>query len=168
MAGAYAALDRSARDLLREQAEEIRGNKEALHGIVAGADSEADCAACAGACCAAGKYHVRSANLLIHLAAGRELPSPRFGGGACPWLGEAGCCMPPAFRPLTCIIFICEPIEARLTPSGQEECRRLEQSLRALCREIEEGIDGRLARPLLSVGERSMAARRSEAPCPAV
>jgi hypothetical protein len=166
VAGAYAALDEAVRGRVREQAAAIRRGKESLHGVVARTDGEAVCAACAGACCASGKYHVRAADLLIHLAADLQLPMPRFDSGACPWLGEAGCRMPPSFRPLTCIIFICDPIEARLAPGGQEECRRQEQALRIFCREIEGHIDNRLRGPLLGVGERKMAEWRDSASCP--
>ena len=52
--------------------------------------------------------------VLGYLLAGAEPPAPDF-ARPCPWLGSAGCQLPVARRPFNCIIFLCEPIDARLT-----------------------------------------------------
>lgn len=111
--------------------------KGELQGIVDRVDGASRCAGCGGACCAAGRYHVTGVDLLVYLVERKALFAPRFDHGLCPYLGEAGCLIPAAYRPFNCITFNCELIEDLLDPQALERFYRLERELRGLYREID-------------------------------
>ena len=118
--------------------EAIRQNKLEMYALAGGADVVGTCADCGGLCCEKGKYHFSAIDLLMYLSTGKELFTPSFRGTPCPFLGEEGCLMDPAYRPFTCITFHCERLEVHLSSIDLERMRHLERGLRALCREMEE------------------------------
>jgi hypothetical protein len=108
----------------------IKACKSGLNDIAAAVDAGTVCATCGGACCMSGKYHFTVVDLLVCLVDETELPAPRFGQGVCPYLGNRGCQMTPAYRPFTCVIFNCDLVEMRLDPLQKKRLYHLEGELR--------------------------------------
>lgn len=107
------------------------------------------CALCGGACCRVGRYHPTALEVLTFLAQGDAPPEPDFDGGACPFLGASGCRIPPERRPFTCVIFICDRIDERLSDGDREHFIQLEGDLRALRITISEQFGRLLVEPFL-------------------
>jgi len=118
-------------------------------------DAGAFCAACRGICCGFGKHHFSVVDLLGYLVAGRELFTPLFDSPLCPYHTGTGCVMEPALRPFTCIIFICEQIDACLDVAVKAELAEIEQQLRRLYAQLEQLLGNRFENGLLITYERS-------------
>ena len=129
--------------------ESIRQVKLEIYALAGGAAIVETCVACGGLCCEKGKYHFSVIDLLMYLSTGKELFIPSFRETPCPFLGEMGCLMDPAYRPFTCITFHCDRLEDLLSPSDLERIRHLEHGLRALCQKLETLFGGRLMQGLL-------------------
>jgi len=134
---------------LAELCERLREQKLALQALADRADAAASCAACGGACCVTGKYHVTPVDLLVYLVNGELLFAPHFESGLCPYLGEGGCLMRPAYRPFNCITFNCELIEDLLSAEEVSRFYRLERELKGSYQAIRAlfpggGMDGAL------------------------
>ncbi|RQW89700.1 MAG: hypothetical protein EHM79_02780 [Geobacter sp.] len=129
--------------------EAIRQNKLEMYSLAGGAAVVETCADCGGLCCEKGKYHFSAIDLLMYLSTGKELFTPSFRGTPCPFLGEEGCLMSPAYRPFTCITFHCERLEELIPSADLERMCHLERSLRVLCRQMEELFGNRLMQGLL-------------------
>jgi hypothetical protein len=127
---AYQALPQQTLEKLQELAAELREHKSAMQALVARVDASAHCAGCGGECCVAGKYHFTRADLLVYLAFEEPLFEPLFANGLCPYLGQAGCLIPVAFRPFNCITFNCERIEDLLSEIELADFYRMERELR--------------------------------------
>jgi hypothetical protein len=127
---AFLLLSEPDLERLRDLTSLMVVQKGALQALVTRVGAASHCASCGGACCVAGKYHFTAVDFLVYLATGEPLFAPLFGNGLCPYLGEAGCLIPPAYRPFNCITFNCERIEDLL--SGEEVSRfyQLERELR--------------------------------------
>lgn len=145
----HAALPPSLKGVVAGLAAAVKGAKEALHGIAEGVDVAAICAACGGECCLSGKFHVTVVDILVYLAEGRELFTPRFGQGRCPYLGAQGCLMAPPYRPFNCVTFNCERVESLLEPQAKDRSVSLERELRALYGRFEEEFGNRFMGGLL-------------------
>ncbi len=153
----YAALHLTLRTLVEEHVSTIRERKRALNAISQEVSGGEICAACRGECCARGRHHFTVIDLLVHLAAGRPLPTPDFAGDRCPWLGSSGCCMEAAYRPFNCVTFNCELVEGLLEPSAWKEFYRVEQELRGSYRQLEDLFGNRFMQGLLLNYERAVA-----------
>jgi hypothetical protein len=153
----YARLPAVVSARVTELAAAIRAHKVALDAFIAGVEGGAACAACQGACCSRGKYHFSLVDLLVYLAADIELFTPRFAQDACPFLGDSACLMPPALRPLACITFNCEQVEALLPPLEQARFAAVTEELKGLYQELEELLCTRLRGGLLHYSEQSLA-----------
>ena len=133
---------------------EVGRLKEEIIALTDTADGAAVCAACSGACCRVGKYHPTPVDILGCIAAG-ELPVlPDFSSGACPFLGPAGCRIAPSRRPCTCVVFVCDHIEGRLSGGDLARLSRLEEELRCLGGETAARFGRRLAESFLLEMER--------------
>jgi hypothetical protein len=154
--GEYEALSAPVKDRVRRIGESIRKNKLDIFSLAEKSSVIETCAKCAGLCCEKGKYHFSVIDLLIYLSTGRELFSPSFRETPCPFLGETGCVMDPAYRPFPCITFHCERLESPLSSAELEQMSFLERSLRASCRQMEELFGVRLMQGLLLSYERSL------------
>ena len=128
---AFQLLSEPDRATLRALCGSMMRQKRSMQALADRVDAASRCAGCGGACCVSGKYHFTAADLLVYLCTGEPLFSPLFGNGLCPYLGEAGCLMRPAFRPFNCISFNCEIIEDLL---AEEEVSRFYQWERELRR----------------------------------
>jgi hypothetical protein len=106
--------------------------KEELCRLSDAVDGGTVCAECGGDCCRAGRYHACALDLLSSLAVGRQTATPDFRPGACPFLESSGCRIAPGERPFTCVIFVCDLIERRLTEERSARLHSLEQELRTL------------------------------------
>ena len=152
----FAALSQETLGLLRGECSTIRAAKESLHGLFARADGGEKCRACAGACCARGKYHFTVVDLLVYLDAGEPLFVPRFDAGTCPYLGERGCLMPPAFRPYTCTTFVCDTVEDGLDTAQKARFYEIAAGLRDTYGRLERLFAGRFMYGLLMNSERQL------------
>ena len=104
--------------------------KEQMLYITTAAGAGDICASCGGECCNYGRYHVTAADVLYHHISTRELFMPDFSRHPlCPYSCSDGCLMPPAFRPYTCVIFICEAVDALLSEAERTELQALETKL---------------------------------------
>ncbi len=157
----FAAISPESRDELVPLLAEMGRLKEKIVLLSDGADGSAVCALCNGACCRVGRYHPAPLDLLACFAA-QELPvAPEFASGACPFLGSSGCRIISSRRSFTCVTFICELIEARLSATELTELARLEEELRRLRRWTADRFGGALAESFflwMEQGERDKSA----------
>lgn len=135
-------LPADVRDQIASLISEMMICKDSIHRIMFEAGSETLCADCGGICCSRGKYHVSPVDLLAFIVTGREIFSPDFTNGACPYLSDDHCLMPPPYRPFTCITFACEALEERMPPLVRARLRFLVDNLASLYASID-GILGR-------------------------
>jgi hypothetical protein len=157
----FAQLSPSRLELVGETAGLVKSCKQALHTIVERVASAGICASCGGDCCRTGKFHFTVVDLLVYLAGGRELFTPRFGQGCCPYLGAHGCLMEPAFRPFNCITFNCELVECLLDPRDKERLAAHEDMLRSHYQRFEELFGARFMGGLLMNWERDIVRDRT-------
>lgn len=154
----YEVLAPSLKAHLNECAAAVKLCKQTLFQLGDRVRAAGICAQCRGECCKSGKNHVTTIDLLIYLGEGKQIFTPAFEQGACcPYLGEQGCIMEPEYRPLNCIIFICELIEELLGPQEKERFYAVERELRDHYNYFEQLFDNSLRYGLLSDYERSLA-----------
>lgn len=149
----YAALPLQIKEALAGLLAEIRRVKQASAALVDAGDC---CADCQGICCRFGTHHFSVVDLLGYLEAQQQLITPQFDHPLCPYHSGNGCQMEPALRPFTCIIFICEQIEAGLDDTVRQELADQEQHLRRLYGKIEALLGNRFENGLLITYERSL------------
>ncbi len=145
----YAALSVEAKSEVQLVCAIIRGKKEELYSIAESSGAPGLCAVCGGACCSKGKYHFTVVDLLAYLSEDFTLFSPDFHGGQCPYLHEGRCLMSPQFRPLTCIIFHCEPLERMMSCDDFGRMYSLERELREYYRRLEGFFGNRFSQGLI-------------------
>ena len=145
----YEHLSGPLKNQLLAIGESIRQVKLEIYALAGGAAIVDTCIACGGRCCEKGKYHFSVIDLLMYLSTGKELFIPSFRESPCPFLGEAGCLMDPAYRPFTCITFHCERLEVLLPSAALERIEHLERGLRELCQKLETLFGGRMMQGLL-------------------
>lgn len=150
----YASLADPVRQRLRSIIPGVQQLKGEICSIPSGKGASLACAGCGGRCCDRGKYHFSSIDLLVYLETGKELFLPSFGKESCPYLGNRGCLMEPPYRPLTCVTFHCESLEALLSAVEVGRLYELERSLRGSYAEIERLFGTRLTPGLLLGYER--------------
>lgn len=132
LAREFSHLPPGRREELAALLADIGRLKEEIVSLTDTADGATVCAACSGACCRVGRYHPTPLDILAFCAAG-ELPvAPDFASDACPFLGGTGCRIVPARRPRTCVIFICELIEERLSGAALARLSQAEDGLKLL------------------------------------
>jgi hypothetical protein len=118
--------------------------------MVTAAGSSTVCRSCGGECCLLGKYHVSVLDILAYQLSGTPPVMPDFTGHpACPYSGSHGCLMPPGYRPLTCVVFNCQPVEELLDPTALKTFSELEAALRDTVSSACRLCGARLDRPLL-------------------
>lgn len=142
-------------ELLR-QVMACKGELTTIFDLLDGADI---CRLCRGECCKAGSFHFTVIDLLAYLATGRELFTPRFAVGSCPFLGDTGCMMEPEYRPYNCVTFVCDRIDICMDSNSRNRFAHLTDRLLGLNREIEALFGIRFMYGLLSNGERFLDGR---------
>lgn len=147
---AYERLPAGTRAELDALIGRIRRLKEELVEGTAAAGGDSICRGCGGKCCLNGKYHVSVLDLLSYRITATDPVAPNFGAApACPYSGEAGCLMPPRFRPMTCVVFNCELIEGRMGPGERDALYEGERLLREAISLANRVAGSRLDRALL-------------------
>lgn len=149
-----AELPVEERDWLTLQVARIGELQAELDQVFLAIDGPAVCADCLGECCSRARHHATLTNLLSYLLAGEEPPVPDF-RLTCPYLGAQGCRMPVARRPFTCIIFLCEALDARLTGARRAAYERAERDLRNTYEAVASRCPGASLRGLL-IGAQSV------------
>jgi hypothetical protein len=108
------------------------------------------CRECGGQCCLNGKYRFSGLDLLALLEQQGPAPRPDFSRKPfCPYSDADGCRMEAPFRPLDCVLFICEAIADRLEEPATRALDDLEQELRKSVKQAETLMGQRLGQPLL-------------------
>lgn len=146
----YAGLPSAIKTELDGLLEEIMQLKQRLVEQVTSSGSAPICRECGGECCLLGRYHVTVLDILAYRKAGVEPVTPDFSTSpACPYSDASGCLMPPRHRPVTCVIFNCQPIEDRLTATERHTLHEHELRLRAAVALAGHTHGRRIDRPLL-------------------
>ena len=133
--------------------------KEELNRLFGELDGGSVCALCQGECCQTGLYHVTVVELLSYLVTDREIFSPRFDTGSCPFLGDTGCLMEPAFRPYNCVTFLCDRLDGGLSAEQRIAFAALSGQLLDSCRAIEALFANRFMSGILNNGDRYLAGK---------
>jgi hypothetical protein len=150
----YAGLSPLDKAQVGRCATAIKSLKKILHRIAEEVGAAGICAQCFGECCKSGKNHFKAVDLFVYLNDEKELFTPCFERGICPYLGACGCLMGPEFRPYNCITFICERVEELLGAAEMERFYAVERELRSLYDEMELLFENSFRYALLSVCER--------------
>jgi hypothetical protein len=149
----YTGLPHQTAAQLNDLIDNIMLLKQKLVELATTAGSSQVCRECRGECCRYGKYHVTVLDLFAYLRCGTDQPQPNFGNHPdCPYADASGCIMAPGYRPMTCVVFNCQQIEERLSPSDVSLSYELEQKLREAIARASQISDMRLDRPLLLSG----------------
>lgn len=152
----YDRLSAETRRRLDTLLDGYRRRKEEMLTLTLAAGSAGICRTCGGQCCLNGKYRISGLDVLALLGGQEPLVVPDFAGKPfCPYGDAAGCAMAPPFRPLDCVLFICEPLERVLDETAAARLALLERELRALVKEAEGLLETALGRPLMLMAERS-------------
>jgi hypothetical protein len=152
----YQSLPLPVKQRLYELSSEIRALKDEHQKLVSRFSPDLLCERCNGICCRYGKHHFTAVELIVYLAAERELFTPSFENPVCPYIGDTGCLMEPALRPFNCIIFICEDLDNRLDESSRAELSVIEKKLRQLYLQIDQLLGNRFGNGLLISFQRSV------------
>ena len=146
----YFGLPADKRAELDELLEEIMLLKQKLVELVTSSGSSTICRNCGGQCCLLGRYHVSVLDILAYRKTGVEPVIPDFTASpACPYSEVSGCLMASRYRPVTCVIFNCQPIEDQLTPTERDSLHEYESRLRATVARAGRIHNIRINRPLL-------------------
>jgi len=131
-----------------------RVGKESLAAITLAADSETICRDCAGQCCLNGKYRVNVFDGLSLCAAGISVIPDFLQKPLCPYSNARGCILEPGFRPLDCILFVCDAIGNRIDDQLRANLAALEKNLRECLSEASLLLNINLGTPLLLWAEK--------------
>jgi hypothetical protein len=143
-------LPRDLRQQLGAVLADYRRCKGEMLALTLAAGSAGICRDCGGQCCLNGKYRFSGLDLLALLEQKAPVPTPDFTRKPlCPYGDAGGCRMEALFRPLDCVLFICEAIAFRLEEPAAHAVARLEQELRQGVRRAEALLGKRLGQPLL-------------------
>jgi hypothetical protein len=147
----HARLPCQGREQLGALLDNYRRYKGEMLTLTAG--SHALCRDCGGQCCMNGKYRFNGLDILALLDQQERLPTPDFAQKPlCPYGDAGGCRLEPAFRPLDCVLFICNAIEEVLQEGASGALDLLEQKLRRCVQQAEALLEQPLGRPLLLLG----------------
>lgn len=147
-------LPPAAKKPLLELLSGYRAGKELLAAITLAADSEEICRDCAGQCCLNGKYRVNVLDGLSLCVAGFSLLPDFSQKPLCPYSNANGCVLKPGFRPLDCILFVCDAIESRISGPLRADLAGFESDLRGCLREASLLLNINLGTPLLLWAEK--------------
>lgn len=149
----FVALPATERQWLDEQLRLVAGLQRQIHDLFETADGARICTDCLGGCCGHGSFHFNLANLLGYLVSGTPLFTPDF-NSSCPYIGPQGCRIPVELRPFNCVTFICELVEANLSPEELKRFYSLEQQLRQAYLAFDQRYRGSSLHGLLQRGAR--------------
>jgi hypothetical protein len=128
---------------------QYRREKESMASFASAADSASICRECAGQCCMNGKFRLNVCDALA-LNVEQVLVRSDFNQKpVCPYGTDQGCCLSPEFRPMDCVLFICDEIEQRLTETTRFELIAGEERIRECLQEVSRLAGIQLSVPLL-------------------
>jgi len=133
--------------------------KAEITSIFDGAKGIEVCRLCCGECCRTGCYHFTTVDLLAYFIASRELFTPLFDNGVCPFLGDSGCMMDPCHRPYNCVTFVCEKFDILISSVERERFADLSAKLIAVYRGLEQLFANRFVYGILNNGDRFVEGR---------
>lgn len=146
----YERLPAETKSGLNEIIDQIMRLKDELLGLTLAKGGAGVCSSCGGICCNNGKYHLSVLDLMAFFYISAEIPVPDFElVPFCPYGNSDGCLMPPRLRPVTCIIFNCEPVDALLENNQRIRSHELEKQIRNEIICAEKLLGFRAGRPLL-------------------
>lgn len=150
----YDSLSPPIRQQMAALLERYRREKEQLAAIVAQANAKSICRDCLGQCCMNGKFRLNTCDALVLSLEQLPLRPDFLQKPLCPYGGVQGCLLSPPFRPLDCILFICDQIEGRLSEADRSELLSGEVRLREYLQQASRLAGSPLAGPMLlwSVG----------------
>lgn len=131
----YRRKSAAERQMIDDLLDQIEGLQSEIESVFIDAGGASLCSACGGDCCAKGHNHMTLVNLLS-FARRDQLPPAADFSSTCPFLGREGCLLATAQRPYNCITFICDRIEAALSPERREYFYELDRKLRTLYLEV--------------------------------
>jgi len=137
VAAEYRLLPDEEKAWINPRLDRIQQLQRELQQLFDGAEGTRHCRLCEGDCCARGHHHMTLVNLLGFIRKNRLPPDADF-TQTCPFLSWQGCLLPVAERPYNCISFICDKIEADLSPEELARFYELELQLRSLYFEFSE------------------------------
>ncbi|QEM66991.1 hypothetical protein FO488_01665 [Geobacter sp. FeAm09] len=154
MAALHDRLPHGVRQQLGTVLADYRRHKGEMLALTLATGSGGICRACGGQCCQNGKYRFSGLDFLSLLEQQTPVPAPDFARKPfCPYGDADGCRMAAPFRPLDCVLFICDAIADRLEEPATHALARLEQELRQGVRRAEALLGQRLGQPLLLLAE---------------
>lgn len=145
----YKTVPEEIKSRLHLLATETKTLKERHQEIVSRSSIQSLCAECMGECCKFGKNHFSVVDALIHISSEQPLPEYLAASPVCPFHHGKGCVMSAPFRPLNCIIFICELVEKSLPTDMLTELLPIETRLREIFQEFEVILGNRFLNGLL-------------------
>ena len=95
--------------------------KESLAALVTSVDSETICRDCGGQCCLNGKYRVNVFDVMALIASEQQITADFEQKPLCPYGTCQGCRMEAGFRPVGCVLFICDTLDRRLS-EAEKSC----------------------------------------------
>jgi len=128
---------------------QYRAEKEALAAVVYAVEAAEICRKCGGQCCLNGKFRLTVCDALVLSVEQWSLCSEFNQKPICPYGTDQGCCLPAGLRPMDCILFVCDEIDARLTESARYELSEREACIRECLQSISRLADIPLSMPLL-------------------
>lgn len=155
----FAGLDQQLLERTAAIVSEMMTVKSRIAMLFDGVNGGEICRLCRGECCQSGSYHFTVTDLLAYLVTGDTLFAPRFDSGVCPYLGEGGCVMSPSFRPYNCVTFVCDRVDAGMTPEDRERFAELSAGLRDLYQRMEALFENRFFYGILNNGRRLVEGR---------
>lgn len=112
------------------------------------------CRDCRGQCCMNGKYRLTVFDALMMQGCGQVVRSDFSLNPLCPYGTSAGCGMEDSFRPLDCVLFICDMIDERLSNEQRTTLTDLEAALRLNRKNTGILLQRELSAPLLLWAEK--------------
>jgi hypothetical protein len=128
---------------------QYRAEKEALAAVIQAVDAADVCRKCVGQCCLNGKYRLTVCDALVLHVEQMMLFFDFNQKPLCPYGTERGCCLSPGFRPMDCILFVCDDIETRLTESARCVLSEREARIREYLQTLSHLAGTPLSTPLL-------------------
>lgn len=144
-----AALPQETQRMVSLLLDEYGQLKEAIARITSEVDAAALCRQCAGQCCMNGKYRFNVLDACSCVAAGISVAASFAQKPLCPYGADTGCLLEARYRPLDCILFVCDDIDQALTSHARQHLDVEEQRLRSCLAELAQLLGEPLATPLL-------------------
>lgn len=129
--------------------------KESQAAVIMSIDSKAACSDCKGQCCLNGKYRMNVFDALSAIAADKSLCPAFLQKPCCPYGDELGCKLEPAFRPVDCILFVCDILDMRMSDDNRSNLNGYESALKDCLQKASRLLEMQVNTPLLLWAEKT-------------